>query len=76
MECGVAPGDIRACTQNDKGTYHLSDLPMPADYPQWPSGEQVQRYLESYVEKFGLAPRCACPPRSPPPNLSTTRPGG
>ncbi|MFG1836803.1 flavin-containing monooxygenase [Micromonospora sp. NPDC049175] len=42
-------------TQNNKGTYHLSDLPMPADYPQWPSGEQVQRYLESYVEKFGLA---------------------
>ncbi|MEH1098035.1 flavin-containing monooxygenase [Micromonospora sp. CPCC 205561] len=43
-------------TQNDKGTYHLSDLPMPADYPQWPTGEQVQRYLESYVERFGLAP--------------------
>ncbi|MEW1589179.1 NAD(P)/FAD-dependent oxidoreductase [Micromonospora vinacea] len=42
-------------TQNDKGTYHLSDLPMPAHYPQWPSGEQVQRYLESYVETFGLA---------------------
>ncbi|MEU8181381.1 NAD(P)/FAD-dependent oxidoreductase [Micromonospora sp. NPDC049044] len=42
-------------TQNNKGTYHLSDLPMPADYPQWPSGEQVQRYLESYVRKFGLA---------------------
>ncbi|MEU8255562.1 NAD(P)/FAD-dependent oxidoreductase [Micromonospora inaquosa] len=41
-------------TQNDKGTYHLSDLPMPADYPQWPSGEQVQRYLETYVERFGL----------------------
>ncbi|WP_030337915.1 flavin-containing monooxygenase [Micromonospora parva] len=42
-------------TQNDKGTYHLSDLPMPAHYPQWPSGEQVQRYLETYVEEFGLA---------------------
>ncbi|MEU8082393.1 NAD(P)/FAD-dependent oxidoreductase [Micromonospora sp. NPDC049101] len=42
-------------TQNNKGTYHLSDLPMPADYPQWPSGEQVQRYLETYVAKFGLA---------------------
>ncbi|RQW99520.1 flavin-containing monooxygenase [Micromonospora inaquosa] len=41
-------------TQNNKGTYHLSDLPMPADYPQWPSGEQVQRYLETYVERFGL----------------------
>ncbi|MBQ0905113.1 NAD(P)/FAD-dependent oxidoreductase [Micromonospora sp. U21] len=41
-------------TQNDKGTYHLSDLPMPAHYPQWPTGEQVQQYLESYVEMFGL----------------------
>lgn len=41
-------------TQNDKGTYHLSDLPMPANYPQWPTGEQVQRYLERYVELFGL----------------------
>ncbi|MFF4874988.1 flavin-containing monooxygenase [Micromonospora sp. NPDC000668] len=41
-------------TQNDKGTYHLSDLPMPAHYPQWPTGEQVQQYLESYVDMFGL----------------------
>ncbi|MFV2112544.1 flavin-containing monooxygenase [Micromonospora sp. LOL_025] len=41
-------------TQNNKGTYHLSDLPMPAHYPQWPSGEQVQQYLESYVDRFGL----------------------
>ncbi len=42
-------------TQNDKGTYALSDLKMPADYPEWPSGEQVQRYLESYVARFGLS---------------------
>ncbi|GAB3179747.1 cation diffusion facilitator CzcD-associated flavoprotein CzcO [Micromonospora palomenae] len=41
-------------TQNDKGTYHLSDLPMPAHYPEWPTGEQVQQYLESYVDLFGL----------------------
>jgi cation diffusion facilitator CzcD-associated flavoprotein CzcO len=41
-------------TQNNKGTYHLSDLPMPADYPEWPSGEQVQQYLERYAEMFGL----------------------
>jgi cation diffusion facilitator CzcD-associated flavoprotein CzcO len=41
-------------TQNDKGTYRLSDLPMPAEYPQWPTGEQVQQYLERYVEKFDL----------------------
>lgn len=43
-------------TQNDKGTYAFSDFPMPRDYPQWPTGEQVQRYLENYVRQFGLQP--------------------
>lgn len=43
-------------TQNDKRTYAFSEHPMPAHYPQWPSGEQVQRYLESYVEVFRLGP--------------------
>ena len=41
-------------TQNDKGTYSLSDFPMPRDYPEWPTGEQVQAYLQSYAEHFGL----------------------
>ena len=41
-------------TQNNKGTYALSDLPMPAHYPEWPSGAQVQEYLESYVRMFSL----------------------
>lgn len=44
-------------TQNNKDSYTLSDLPMPKDYPEWPTGEQVQSYLETYVEKFGLAQR-------------------
>jgi cation diffusion facilitator CzcD-associated flavoprotein CzcO len=43
-------------TQNDKGTYALSDLRMPADYPEWPSGAQVQGYLQTYAEEFGLLP--------------------
>jgi cation diffusion facilitator CzcD-associated flavoprotein CzcO len=43
-------------TQNNKGTYALSDLPMPRSYPEWPTGAQVQAYLESYVDKFGLGP--------------------
>lgn len=43
-------------TQNDKGTYSLSDLPMPQDYPEWPSGAQVQAYLEAYASRFGLQP--------------------
>ena len=43
-------------TQNDKGTYALSELPMPRAYPQWPSGGQVQEYLRRYVDAFDLAP--------------------
>jgi cation diffusion facilitator CzcD-associated flavoprotein CzcO len=42
-------------TQNGKDTYHLSDFPMPKSYPEWPSGPQVQAYLESYARHFGLA---------------------
>jgi len=41
-------------TQNNKGTYYLSDFPMPTHYPEWPSGEQVQAYLADYASHFGL----------------------
>jgi dimethylaniline monooxygenase (N-oxide forming) len=44
-------------TQNPRTTYALSDYPMPAHYPEWPSGEQVQAYLQGYVEHFGLEGR-------------------
>jgi len=43
-------------TQNDKGTYAYSDFPMPREYPQWPTGGQVQAYLDGYVRRFGLGP--------------------
>lgn len=43
-------------TQNGKDTYHMSDFPMPKDYPEWPTGPQVQAYLESYAKEFGLMP--------------------
>ncbi len=43
-------------TQNGKDTYHLADFPMPKDYPEWPSGQQVQAYLQSYADTFGLMP--------------------
>ena len=36
-------------TQNDKGTYAFSELSMPEHYPEFPSGAQVQAYLEDYV---------------------------
>lgn len=42
-------------TQNVRSTYAFSDCPYPSDYPEWPSGEQVQRYLEAYTRRFGFA---------------------
>jgi hypothetical protein len=41
-------------TQSPKAQYSLSDFPMPRDYPEWPTGAQVQAYLASYAEHFGL----------------------
>jgi cation diffusion facilitator CzcD-associated flavoprotein CzcO len=41
-------------TQSPRAQYSLSDFPMPRDYPEWPSGEQVQAYLAGYAAHFGL----------------------
>jgi cation diffusion facilitator CzcD-associated flavoprotein CzcO len=41
-------------TQNVRSTYCFSDFPYPRRYPQWPTGEQVQAYLENYVDFAGL----------------------
>ena len=43
-------------TQSAKATYSLSDFPMPRDYPEWPSGAQVQAWLASYAAHFGIEP--------------------
>ncbi|MBL0886667.1 flavin-containing monooxygenase [Myceligenerans indicum] len=43
-------------TQNNRDSYAFSDLPMPKEYPEWPTGTQVQSYLEQYVRTFGLKP--------------------
>jgi cation diffusion facilitator CzcD-associated flavoprotein CzcO len=43
-------------TQNGRGTYSLSEFPMPSSYPEWPTGEQVQQYLHAYAAQFGLFP--------------------
>lgn len=43
-------------TQNNKDTYSLSDFPMPKSYPEWPSGQQVQEYLQAYAKHFNLDP--------------------
>ena len=41
-------------TQSPKDLYRFSDLPMPADYPEWPKGPQVHAYLSAYARKHDL----------------------
>lgn len=43
-------------TQNPRETYCFSDWPMPADYPEWPSGAQMQAYLQGYADRFRVTP--------------------
>jgi len=43
-------------TQTPRDLYCFSDAPMPADYPEWPSGTQVHAYLGAYAARFGLRP--------------------
>src|SRR5580658_3662229 len=43
-------------TQSPAAQYSLSDFPMPKDFPEWPTGEQVQAYLAAYAANFGLDP--------------------
>ncbi len=39
---------------SSKGTTAYSDYPMPADYPDFPSAEQMRVYLESYARDRGI----------------------
>jgi cation diffusion facilitator CzcD-associated flavoprotein CzcO len=43
-------------TQSPKAQYSYSDYAMPAQYPEWPDGAQVQAYLADYAAHFGLEP--------------------
>lgn len=56
-------------TQNPRETYCFSDWPMPADYPEWPTGALMQAYLQSYADHFGVTPRIRFATR-----VITTRP--
>lgn len=46
---------IGVATQTTRDEYAYSDFPMPDDYPLWPSGVQVQSYLENYAAHFDIA---------------------
>ena len=39
---------------SSKWLSHYSDFPMPADYPDYPSHQQVLAYFQTYAQKFDL----------------------
>lgn len=41
---------------NPRETYAFSDFPYPAAADDFPTAEQIRRYLESYADHFGLRP--------------------
>ncbi|RYY52819.1 MAG: K+ transport protein [Chitinophagaceae bacterium] len=47
---------LGVATQTTRDEYAFSDFPMPADYPLWPSGSQVQDYLRHYAYHFDVLP--------------------
>ncbi|MBC7936187.1 MAG: NAD(P)-binding domain-containing protein [Rhizobacter sp.] len=46
---------IKLTTQTTKNEYSFSDYPMPAAFPEWPSGENMSDYLTCFAKHFGLA---------------------
>jgi cation diffusion facilitator CzcD-associated flavoprotein CzcO len=44
---------------SSKPLTEYTDFPMPADYPDYPSQEQVLEYFRSYVRHFDLEPHIA-----------------
>ncbi|MGW4525482.1 flavin-containing monooxygenase [Amycolatopsis sp. NPDC004378] len=43
-------------TQSPKAQYSFSDFPMPREFPEWPTGAQIQEYLAAYACEFGVTP--------------------
>ena len=41
-------------TQTPGSMYAYTDFPMPADYPEWPTGAQVHGYLDAYATRSEL----------------------
>ena len=44
-------------TQDTRVTYAFSDFPMPADFPEHPTGAHVRSYLEGYARAKGVLDR-------------------
>ncbi|RYY50965.1 MAG: K+ transport protein [Chitinophagaceae bacterium] len=45
---------IKLSTQTTKNEYAFSDYPMPASFPEWPTGAHMSEYLEGYAAHFDI----------------------
>lgn len=45
---------LNVSTQTTKNEYAYSDFPMPSHYHEWPTGYQMNEYLNSYARHFGI----------------------
>ncbi|MFE1952799.1 flavin-containing monooxygenase, partial [Streptomyces sp. NPDC059524] len=52
---GLSPAYASLHLNTSKGRTQFADLPMPADWPDYPSADLVAGYLADYCETFGLA---------------------
>lgn len=43
-------------TNFSKTFYELSDYPFPLDYPDYPTNDQIYKYLQNYAIKYNLLP--------------------
>ena len=39
---------------SSKTQSHYHDFPMPEDYPDYPSGKQIHRYMQGFADAYGL----------------------
>ncbi|GAB3027976.1 NAD(P)/FAD-dependent oxidoreductase [Niabella terrae] len=51
---------IDLTTQTTKNEYAYSDFPMPDHFDEWPTGYQMNEYLNNYASHFGLSPFIRC----------------
>ncbi|WP_019146391.1 flavin-containing monooxygenase [Aeromicrobium massiliense] len=51
---GRSPAYASLHLNTSKGRTQLADLPMPDDWPDYPSAERVAEYLGDYARTFGL----------------------
>jgi len=51
---GLSPAYETLHLNTSRARTEYRDYPMPADWPDFPSHEMIQRYFEAYVDHFGL----------------------